>query len=113
MVGIARIPYSAAIASLSSMLTFATVSFPSNSTASSSRMGAIALHGPHHGAQKSTRRGVVDAATAALNVSVVRWAIFSDIGTSEGDPGINANGQKPIRLFRGEFLHDFSQFSAP
>jgi len=39
----------------------------------------MALHGPHHGAQKSTSRGVDDAATAALNVSAVRWLIFSDM----------------------------------
>jgi hypothetical protein len=38
------------------------------------------LHGPHHGAQKSTRRGVAEAATAVLNVSVVRCVILSDIG---------------------------------
>src|SRR5215216_3980166 len=79
IVGIARTPYSAAIESWSSMLTFAIFNLPSSSLASSSRVGAIALHGPHHGAQKSTRTGVVALAMADLKDSVVRWAIFSDI----------------------------------
>jgi hypothetical protein len=54
--------------------------FPSSSTANSSKMGAIALQGPHHVAQKSTSKGVVeDPATAVLNVSEVRWEILSDM----------------------------------
>ena len=73
-------PYSAAIASFSSMLTLAMEILPSNSVASSSRTGAIALHGPHQGAQKSTRSGVAEDDTAFLKVSVVRWVILSDIG---------------------------------
>jgi len=80
MVGIARMPNSAAIASFSSMLTLAIVILPSNSVASSSRTGAIALQGPHHGAQKSTSSGVADPATAALKVSVVRWLSFQTCG---------------------------------
>ena len=39
----------------------------------------MALQGPHQGAQKSTSRGVVAAATVALKLSVVRLAILSDI----------------------------------
>ena len=39
----------------------------------------MALQGPHHGAQKSTRTGVVAEVTADLKVSVVRLAIFSDM----------------------------------
>ena len=35
-------------------------SFSPNSFASSSSTGAMALHGPHHGAQKSTKTGVLD-----------------------------------------------------
>jgi hypothetical protein len=42
-------------------------------------MGAMALQGPHQGAQKSTSSGVVAAATVALKLSVVRLAIFSDM----------------------------------
>src|SRR5258708_518423 len=82
IVGIARTPYSTATASFSSMFTFAMESLPFSSVASSSKIGAMALHGPHHGAQKSTRTGVVAVVTADLKVSVVRLAIFSDIGLS-------------------------------
>lgn len=39
----------------------------------------MALHGPHQGAQKSTSRGVVAAATVVLKSAVVRSAIFSDM----------------------------------
>ena len=41
----------------SSTLTFAIVIRPSYSSAISSRIGAKALHGPHHSAQKSTKTG--------------------------------------------------------
>ena len=58
-------------ASCSSMLTFAILIFPSNSVASSSRIGAMALHGPHQGAQKSTSTGVGDAFKVLLKDSVV------------------------------------------
>src|SRR5262249_35013247 len=61
------------------MLTFAIVNLPSSSLASSSRVGAIALHGPHHGAQQTTRTGVVEALMEDLKESVVRLAIFSDM----------------------------------
>src|ERR1700761_7650017 len=44
---------------LLSMSTFATVSLPANSPASSSRAGPIILHGAHHSAQKSTSTGPV------------------------------------------------------
>src|SRR4029434_9564958 len=50
-------PYCAARCGLSSTFTFPTVACPSHSTASSSIVGASTRHGPHHGAQKSTRTG--------------------------------------------------------
>src|SRR4051812_23603318 len=79
IVGMARTPYSTAMESFSSILTFVILSLPSNSVASSSRIGAIALQGPHHGAQKSTSTGVVAEVIVDLNVSVVRLVIFSDM----------------------------------
>src|ERR1044071_7071906 len=79
IVGMARTPYLAATASWSSMLTFAIFNLPSSSVANSSRIGAIALQGPHHGAQKSTSTGVVDALTVLLKDSVVRLTILSDM----------------------------------
>ncbi len=45
----------------------------------------MALHGPHQGAQKSTSRGVVAAATVALKLSVVRLAILSDMWMKDVD----------------------------
>lgn len=74
----ARTPYSAEMASFSSTLTFPIVSLPSSSVAISSRIGAIALQGPHQGAQKSTSTGwsllmVVEKEEES------RLAMFSDI----------------------------------
>ena len=42
------------------------VIFPSYSTASSSTIGAIMRHGPHHGAQKSIRTGTLESNTFSL-----------------------------------------------
>src|SRR6185312_13464894 len=62
------------------MLTLAMVSFPWYSEAISSSAGAMALHGPHHSAQKSTSTGPL-----AFNTSVAKdWSVtalvFSLIG---------------------------------
>ena len=72
IVGIDLIPYFAATPSLSSTLTFVIFTLPSNSVASSSKIGAIALHGPHQGAQKSTSTGTVDEVIVSLKLAVVR-----------------------------------------
>ncbi len=50
-VGIPRIPNFAGVAWFSSTLSFATVSLPSYSLETSSRIGAIMRQGPHHSAQ--------------------------------------------------------------
>src|SRR5690606_2300898 len=50
-VGMPRMPYLAAVSWLSSTLSLATVRRPAYSEATSSRMGAIILQGPHHAAQ--------------------------------------------------------------
>src|SRR5688572_6457527 len=42
----------------------------------SSRMGAMALQGPHHSAQKSSRTGVSDLRTSVSNVASVVWTIL-------------------------------------
>src|ERR1051325_2564844 len=52
-VGIFRMPYFTVISGFSSTFTFPMIALPSYSFASSSTMGAIARHGPHHSAQKS------------------------------------------------------------
>src|SRR4030095_17148956 len=51
------------------MSTFAIVSLPSYSLATSSSTGANILHGPHHSAQKSTRTGLPDCRTSLSNVA--------------------------------------------
>src|SRR5690606_33385652 len=56
-VGMARTPNFEEMASLSSTLTLAIEAWPPSSAATCSRMGAMALQGPHQGAQKSTRTG--------------------------------------------------------
>ena len=50
-VGMPRMPYFFGISWFSSTLTLATLSLPEYSLATSSRVGAIALHGPHYSAQ--------------------------------------------------------------
>src|SRR5215831_19336599 len=73
-------PYCAARCGMSSTFTFPTVAGPSNSTASSSIVGASTRHGPHHGAQKSTRTGYKLLRTsrgkfAALNVANLAFSM--------------------------------------
>jgi hypothetical protein len=41
---------------------------PANSLATSSTVGPSFLHGPHHGAQKSTRTGISEFCTVSSNV---------------------------------------------
>src|SRR5213592_313753 len=50
------------------MFSFANSTFPDVRCSSSSRIGSIALHGPHHGAQKSTTTGTSAASTSRSNV---------------------------------------------
>ena len=57
IVGIPLMPYLGGNWVFSSTLTLAIVIRPSYSSAISSRIGAKALHGPHHSAQKSTKTG--------------------------------------------------------
>src|SRR5271165_2020974 len=62
--GIPRTPYRAGVSGLSSTLILTTFNLPAYWVASSSTSGAIALHGPHHGAQKSIRTGCSDFNTS-------------------------------------------------
>jgi hypothetical protein len=56
----------------SSTLTLAIVTRPAYSRASSSRVGPIALHGPHHSAQKSTMTASWCSARVWSNAASVR-----------------------------------------
>src|ERR1035438_7921989 len=71
----ARMPYSVASDCCSSMFTLPIFTLPSYSSASSSRSGAIILHGPHHSAQKSTSTGTGDCKTCCAKFSGVRVTI--------------------------------------
>jgi hypothetical protein len=73
-----------AVATLRSTSSLPIVNLSDCSTANSSRMGAIILHGPHHSAQKSTKIGLSDAPTTSSNVASVRVVICSLISTSKG-----------------------------
>src|SRR3954447_1472855 len=64
IVGIERTSYFAAVAWFSSTLSF-TMRRSWRSPAISLRTGATTRHGPHHGAQKSTRTGCSDSMTSA------------------------------------------------
>ena|SRR5690554_4345434 len=77
-VGIERTLYCIAICGLLSTSSFAIFARPANSDASSSIMGAIIRHGPHHAAQKSTRTGssaLMTSFTKLLSVTVTGFAI--------------------------------------
>jgi hypothetical protein len=56
-VGMLRMPYWAPNACSSSVLTLINRARESMFTLAWAKAGAIALHGPHHGAQKSTTTG--------------------------------------------------------
>src|SRR5262245_17825252 len=76
MVGTARIPYSTANCCSWSILTLPILTRPSYSSASSSRMGARALHGGHHSPQKSTNTGVGDSSTSLAKFCCVKEIIL-------------------------------------
>src|SRR3954453_23908459 len=61
------------------MFTFATVSLPANSPASSSSAGPIILHGPHHSAQKSTSTGplLLASTTSVAKLWSVTGLVFA------------------------------------
>src|SRR5438046_5646959 len=62
-----------------SVFTFATTHFPAPSCATFFSSGATILHGPHHGAQKSTNTGRAER--------VVKASKARSLATSIGSPG--------------------------
>src|SRR5512137_2968906 len=77
MVGMPRTPYLPGVAGLSSTLTLPTAIWPSYSSAMASMTGAMALHGAHQVAQKSTRTGLPDLMTSASKLPSVIVRTFS------------------------------------
>src|SRR5512145_2370977 len=77
IVGIPRTPYFAGVAGLSSTFTLPTLTLPSYSSAMASITGAIALHGAHQVAQKSTMTGIGLCRTSASKFASVNARTFS------------------------------------
>src|SRR5713226_6092857 len=63
-VGMLKTLYFEAISLFWSTFTLTKLTLSEYSFAISSTIGATALHGPHHGAQKSTKTGMLDFATS-------------------------------------------------
>src|SRR5438309_6337943 len=63
-VGMLKMLYLEAISLFWSTFTLTKLTLSENSFATSSTIGATALHGPHHGAQKSTKTGRLDFSTS-------------------------------------------------
>lgn len=82
-VGMLRIPYRVAIEGLSSVFTLQHFSFPVYCFANSSITGWIIRHGPHHGAQNSTRTGETDSRTSDCQVASVTEATADVKETNE------------------------------
>src|SRR5438094_5763516 len=68
--------YLIARSEFSSTLTLPTLTLPANWSAILSMVGDSWRHGPHHGAQKSTRTGWADWATSACQFSDVNSTTF-------------------------------------
>src|SRR5437588_3841284 len=81
IVGIERTWYLAAVCWFSSTFSFTTRS-SGRSEAISSSTGATTRHGPHHGAQKSTRTGFWDSMTSAWKLLSVTSVRVPAIGVS-------------------------------
>src|SRR5436309_10116833 len=68
------------------MFSFANSTFPRDVPSSSARIGSTALHGPHHGAQKSSTTGTSAPRTSRSNVLSVTSNTPPD-GTRGPPPG--------------------------
>src|SRR5688572_6357033 len=76
-------PYSAAMAGLSSTFTLTTLTFSPYSTEISSRMGPSLRQGPHHSAQKSTMTGLsADSTSLPKLASVTSLALLIALSLS-------------------------------
>ena len=76
MLGKLEIWYSVAVFKFSSVFIFTTFILSFNSSATSSKIGPIFLHGPHQGAQKSTTVRVSEFKTSFSNeASVISIAL--------------------------------------
>ena len=72
-----------AVAGFSSTFNLHTLILPEYSSASSSIIGPIILHGPHQGAQQSSRTGIGDFKTFVAKLSSVSLRIKSKSHSSK------------------------------
>src|SRR5688500_1107768 len=103
IVGIDMTPYWAAVCWFSSTLSL-TMRRSLRSPAISSSTGATTRHGPHQGAQKSTRTGCSDSSTSAWKfVSVtLRRSLMTPTIRSEAPAGsTGSRTPRPLRAARG------------
>src|ERR1035437_6292659 len=66
-----------AVPPLASTSSLPTLALPAYSPATTSIVGAICRHGPHHSAQKSTKTGTSDRSTSGSNVASEKLNVFS------------------------------------
>src|SRR5664279_1714277 len=76
IVGIDRTPYLTVVEGFSSTLSLTILTRPWSSEESSSRTGAMARHGPHHSAQKSTNTGSLDERTSSPKLASETWIVM-------------------------------------
>jgi hypothetical protein len=85
-------------------------SWPSSESAISSTMGASILHGPHHGAQKSTRTGSGFSKTRDLkfaSVASIAACVLAFSERSRGKPDLGASHEQKQGLT--QMIRDASQ----
>src|SRR5262249_39529361 len=80
-VGIPRMLYFIAVPPLESTSSLPTFAFPAYSAATTSIVGAICRHGPHHSAQKSTSTGMSDRSTSWSKPASVNVNVFCPISS--------------------------------
>ena len=73
------IPYFTGVCLTSSTFTLPTTTLSPNWSQILSKIGAIALHGPHHSAQKSTITSLSELITSSSKFSSVIFTVLSDI----------------------------------
>src|SRR3954470_12116520 len=96
----ARTWYLAAVSWLSSTLSLTMVS-SGRSLAISSSTGATTRHGPHQGAQKSTRTGASDSMTSAWKfASLTSWRVPAMLAPCWGPFTIQSEARTPVGAVR-------------
>src|SRR5687768_7795610 len=83
------------------MLIFPTLARPARSLAISSTIGPINRHGPHQGAQKSSKTGTSDFATSSSKLVSVIVSVFAP-AINRRDVLLTAAGGAKCQICRGQ-----------